>query len=78
MQLQQLQMAHASGIALTPVQMMGLQQQQSMLSPNSRMMGMGGMNGMGGMGMGGMGGMGNMGGMGMGELFRLRNKEGPD
>lgn len=65
MQLQQLNMAAAAGIALTPVQMMGLQQQQQqgLLSPGGRMMGIGGMGGMGGMGMGGMGGMG-MGGMG--------------
>ena len=70
MQLQQLQMAHASGIALTPVQLMGLQQQQGLLSPNSRMMNMGGMNGMNGMGGMGMGGMG-MGGM-MGVFFLVQ------
>lgn len=73
MQLQQLNMAAAAGIALTPVQMYGLQQQQgALLSPGGRMMmgGMGGMGmGMGGMGMG-MGGMGMIGG-GMGSFFFL-------
>ncbi|KAM0751432.1 hypothetical protein T439DRAFT_356251 [Meredithblackwellia eburnea MCA 4105] len=77
MQLQQLNMAAAAGIALTPVQMMGLQQQQQaaagLLSPGgARFAGMGmgmGVGGMGmGMGMGGMG-MGGMGGMGMAGMM---------
>jgi hypothetical protein len=57
-QMQQLNMAAAAGMALTPVQMLGLQQSQQngqTLSPGGRMgMGMGMM----GMGMGGMGMMG--------------------
>ena len=57
--MQQLNMAAAAGLALTPVQMMGLQQQQqqqaALLSPGRLGMGMGFGNGMGGLGMGGLG-----------------------